>query len=388
MRVPNLYDTDEGYFFVRELENSSIVSGISVPRVRFEATSGFEDFLRRILKSRWLRSNEKAALDQYQENYRQFMFERCVASISVRRRQLAYFQSHQTKVAMPKSMKLGARPTQAVTASHFLSPSDFKGPDIQQPLFQTIADDTPSETVGSDFQSTSFKLPPSTDAPSSAASSSNFGGLRSSIPFEVPPAPELEPSTKEKICPYCCLVLSAKTFSDQKKYRRWKKHLLEDLQPYICLFQNCNQRGKTYRSFKDWQAHLSQPHDQDWLCPLSHIGVDADEKQALLFDIAIKFQEHLSLYHPDLDDCSMHGILKAARRPAMLTQRCFVCLVEQTTAVNLQKHMAHHLEQAFLLALPGRNDIKDWDAVASNRPSGQNTGSSRAKLQELDLSEK
>jgi hypothetical protein len=334
MRVPNFYDTDGAYFFVRELEESGTVSETFVPRVRFEATPGFKDFLRRILKSRWLRSNEKVALDQYQEDYRQLMFERCVTSISIRRRQLAYFQSHQTKLAMQAtawSKKLGARPTQLVTAPHLLSPSDSKGPDIQPPSFQEVADETPSETVGSEFHSTSFRLPPSTYAPSSTASSSDPGGLGTAGPFEVPPAPELGPRAKENMCPYCCLVYPAKTFSVQKKSRRWKKHLLEDLQPYICLFKNCNQRGKTYRSFKDWQAHLSQPHDQDWLCILSHTGVDTGEEQVFLFDTAAQFQEHLNLYHPVLDQSTTCGIFQAARRPAVLPQWCFVCLAEQTS---------------------------------------------------------
>jgi hypothetical protein len=109
------------------------------------------------------------------------------------------------------------------------------------------------------------------------------------------------------------------------------------------------------------------------------------EKHTFLFDIATEFQEHLNLYHPDLDHSITHGIFQAASRPAVLPQWCFVCLAEQTTAVALQKHMASHLEQAFLLALPGRDDINDSMAVSSDRPSGRDTGSNGAGFQALDL---
>ena len=332
---------------MRELHESLPVSASPVKPARFEAASGFEDFLRRILKSRWLRSDKDAVLDPHQEDYRQLLLVRCVASISIRRRQLAYFQRHQAKFATPnltkfvpaphKTTKPIAEPTQQPAASQHLSPLSFKEQGIQRPSFQEFVDTSLSETLPSEFQSTSFRLSRSTATPSSAALSSDAGGLGTAGPFEVPPAPELGQREKEKMCPYCCLVLPRKTFSTQKKSRRWKKHLLEDLQPYFCLFKNCNQPGKTYRTFKDWQAHLSQPHDQ------------------------------------------------AASQPAVLPQWCFVCLAEQKTAATLQRHLAKHLELAFLLALPGRDDIKDSDAVSSGRSFGRTAPSDTAKPQETDL---
>ncbi|KAF4633985.1 hypothetical protein G7Y89_g4134 [Cudoniella acicularis] len=393
-RVPNLYDIDGAYPLVRDLEEGSPVPR-PVPRVRFEATPGFEDFLRRILKSRWLRPDENAALNRDQKDYRQLMIDRCVASISIRRRQLAYFKDHQAKLAIevaamsvpaaPKLVKPNAQSTKPAAAPQLLSPSNFKEPAPQQSSFHEITEETPSETIGSEFQSTSFRLSPSTYAPSSAGSSSDAGGLGTEGPFEVPPVPELGPGDKEKMCPYCCLVYPAKTFSLQKKSRRWKKHLLEDLQPYICLFKNCNQRGKTYRSFKDWQAHLSQPHDQAWLCSLFHPGVNTAEDQAFLFDKAAQFNEHLYLYHPDLDPATTHGIFQAARQPAALPQWCFVCLAEQNSAVALQRHLANHLERAFLLALPSRDDVKDSDDVSSGRPSSRTAPTGTAAPQDADL---
>lgn len=232
VKVPNLYDVDEGFSLVREITEVNDEPDIFLPRVRFEATPGFETFVRRVLQCRWLRWDETVAVDHDQKVYREAMFDRCVSLISIRRRQLAYFRIHQTKLSMPATNGSGPAihrlkhlsPLNQTDANP-LPPSDSEEPDTQQPPFVKFADGAPSDTIGSEFQSMAFALSPSTYAPSSAALSSDPGGLKIAGPFEVPPAPELRTNEKEKICPYCCLVHPAKGFSNHKKSRRWKKHL-------------------------------------------------------------------------------------------------------------------------------------------------------------------
>ncbi|KPM36026.1 hypothetical protein AK830_g10539 [Neonectria ditissima] len=396
VKVPRLYGVDQSLCLARDPEDLKLNSGEPIPRVRFDATPGFEDFLRRVLKSRWFRPDQNAALTQDHQEYRDLMFERCVFSISIRRRQLAYFQSHQTKLAKQSTVKypsyapaetvdFNSQPSQMATRLPSAL-ARLKGPDMAQSPFWEPIDTIPSETVGSEFQSTSFKLSSSAFAPSSAASSSDAGGLTAAGPFEIPPAPSLGVAEKEKMCPYCCLVYPSKTFSTQKKSRRWKKHILEDLHPYVCLFKNCTQPGKAYRSFKDWQTHLSQTHDQAWQCSLPHPKSEKNEEQTTLFNTADQFQAHLSLHHPTFNPPSTDSILQSSRRPAVLPQWCFVCLAEQSTSITLQRHLAAHLEQAFLLALPGRDDIKNSDTATSGNLSSFTAADSDSS-QEAGLSD-
>ncbi|KAJ5610789.1 hypothetical protein N7510_007508 [Penicillium lagena] len=394
MKVPTLYDTDGAHAVVREITNVNHIEQKPVPPVRFEVTVGFDDFLRRALKYRWLSTVEDENLNEDQKKYRQLMLERCIATISVRRRQLTYFQRHQAKLGKhteanfsptPRPARAASQSLHSTSAPRVVSQPNIGGAALMHPVQET-EDEAPSETIGSEFQSIAFRLSPSTAAPSSAASSTDFGGLKSGGPFETPPAPEFGPREKEKMCPYCCLVYPVKTFSShsaQKTSRRWRKHLLEDLQPYICLFQNCDQHGKTYRSFKDWQAHLSEPHDQPLLCSL-HPKPDSAE-QSLFFDTAELFQEHLNLHHPDIDQSTSAEIVHKSRQPSTLPNWCFVCLSEQPSDITLQKHLANHLEQAFLLALPSRNDIKASDMVSSGRPSDRTGQTDTAAPQEIDL---
>jgi hypothetical protein len=136
------------------------------------------------------------------------------------------------------------------------------------------------------------------------------------------------------------------------------------------IFLSVQELQPARQDLSNIQAHLSQPHDQDWLCPLPRLDADMAEEQAFFFDTTAQFQDHLNLYHPNLDTSSTRSIFQAASQLAVLPQYgALSALAEQTTAVTLQKHLANHLELAFLLAVPGRDDIEDSDTVSSGRPS-------------------
>jgi hypothetical protein len=385
-KVPKLLDVDIGYTVVRLVQKDLSLLKSSVDPIQFEVATGFEEFLRRVLKSRWFRSDSETTLDLHQEEYRELLFRRCITLISSRRRQLSYFQNHQTKLAMPRQIKTTALVQKpAKITDNATSPSNAERLIMQRPSIHKFLDTPRSETAATDLNVQAFRTSPSTAAPSSAASASEVGGLGTAGTFEVPSAPKLGKGEKEKMCPYCCLVFPDQLFSTHKKSRKWKKHLLEDMQPYICMFKNCDQTGKSYRSFKEWQAHLKKPHDQDWVCPLSHPHTNTNEEQKFIFETVEQFQNHLNAAHADLEDSSTHNILRTASQPAALPQWCFVCLAEQTNDVALQRHVANHLESAFLLALPGRDDIEESNEDSMGKPSTATTGTGTVQHFESDL---
>lgn len=396
VRVPKLVANDQGYSWGKTHEELLSKSGVTVEPMRFEVTAAFGDFVRRVLQSRWLNTDVDVALDDHQKRYREAMFRRCITVISARRRQLTFFQSHQAKLARtgPEEILKKPQPTINPNPQAAQKPSTLQH-NLLAPAVRSSASGeprktltiTPSETTPSEFNIASFCSPPSTSAPPSTETGSSAGGLGATGPFEVPPAPELASDEKEKMCPYCCFVYPAKTFSANRRSRRWRKHLIEDLQSYICLFENCDQAGKAYRTFKEWQAHLSQRHVQQWVCPLKHKDHDITESEDLVYDTAERFEEHLDLSHSELEPYRLHSVLHAASQRAKLPRWCFVCLAEQSSDVALQQHLAKHLETAFILALPARDDIKDSDAASSGRPSGRTARSDGELSGEAGLSD-
>jgi hypothetical protein len=396
-RLPKLFGHDDGYTWLWTADGVSSRSAIFEPPAVFDATAIFEDFVGRVLRQRWCIADETETLDDAMRCYREHMLRRCIAAISARRRQLTYFQRHHRKLATSQEATVthtgrtpNSRPIQ--TSSNLLVPHPHNPTfetsrleERRQPFSMTISD-----TVPSDFNVALFRVPPSTSTPSSAGTGSSAGGFGLSGPFEVPPPPELDHAEKEKICPYCCIVYPAKTFSTSRNSRRWRKHLLEDLQPYICLFQNCDQAGTTYRTFKAWQAHLNKAHVQRWVCPMSHEGPNSMKPEDTGFDTAEMFQEHVEVAHRErdsdttgqreMDPVELHALMQAASERAVLPRWCFVCLTDQSRD-TLQQHLAKHLETAFILSLPPRDDIVESSELSSGRLSG---GSGRSKGQLSD----
>ncbi|KAF4625912.1 hypothetical protein G7Y89_g12247 [Cudoniella acicularis] len=386
IKVPRLFDVDSDYTVIRERLGNIHDAESLVRSVRFEISSAFENFVRKVLISRWFRPDQEAELDPEQKRYRQALLDCCVETVTIRRRQLAYFRNHQFKLAQGGPTKFMPTTQQKQAESKLLLPAAPKAFSPDQPVLYESSDAALSETIGSELQSTEFRPAPPSSAPSSTVSFTADSSFGSRGQFEVPPPPKLEEGEKEKACPYCCLVLPAKTFQVQKKAKRWEKHLLEDLQPYICLFVNCSQRGKSYSSFKDWQTHLNQPHTHNWICTLHSEDAENATGELFVFDRLVNFKNHLSTYHADLDSSTTDGLVQQASQLAVLPQCCFVCFEELPNVPNLQKHMANHLKFMSLLALPWRDDIESGEGLESDRLMSAKGPSDTSHPSEMDLS--
>ncbi|KAL6696983.1 hypothetical protein J3F84DRAFT_407721 [Trichoderma pleuroticola] len=327
VKIPKLLDFGKGYAIIRERRGDNADSGSLVDDIRFDIGTEFEGFLRKALTHKWFRlcSSNEEDVDDERKSYQQMLLERCVTTISARRRQLAYFQAHYGhEEAFASQLKVAS----------------FK------PQFSHLVPCSPLSTFADDR----FGF--------------RFGG-----PLDVPPPPKLAGNEEDKACPYCCLVLPAETFSTQKRTGLWERHLLDDLQPCICLFANCDQAGRTYSSFAEWREHLYQPHYRSWECYLHTKDgrSDAAGDEVFTFDTLQKLEMHLRISHPDLDPSSACDPLQHRRQFAVWHQRCFVCDQVIPEFDTLLKHIANHLESMSLLALPWRDDITVEEAIASDK---------------------
>ncbi|KAI0193087.1 hypothetical protein F4808DRAFT_360925 [Astrocystis sublimbata] len=402
LTIPRLLDFDAEYTFLpgeRREDGSVSKPPVAISNFRFDITADFEEFVRRALTSRWLqlRPSSEDDLDEHQKSYQQTLLERCVTTVSRRRRQLAYFRAHQNRLEQ-KATKGYVSLTRADTKlkqedgiQQTGPPDMFQGLDLSVSRSAMFAhepvDATNAETVVSEFVPSNFKMPLPSAAPSSIASTIAGRGFQDGSTFDVPPPPKLDEQEKEKECPYCYLVLPAKTFSTQKKAKRWERHLLEDLQPYVCLFVNCNMPGKTYSSFKAWQAHLDQPHYHSWHCRLhpKNVSSSTDNNGQFTFGTLLKFQSHLKIFHPNLEKLSADDSPQYEHQLAVLPQWCFVCFDTFSETAALLQHMANHFKAMSVLALPWRDDIGDEETVASDEAINEDATNSNQDIQLTDL---
>lgn len=350
-KAHKLIDSDQGFTWLRQPSEDR--HQILVDTFRYDISTTFRDYVTRVMTLRWLVAvpeGHENPVCSHMMDYRNTILDRCVNAVTSRRQQLAYFREHQDKIHGHRSVQT-SRGKNTFVAHDFAQPTRTRGiksmfeDEPSGPITERSNDRDPnmppqSDTVPSNFQSSMFTLSSPSIGYSTSTAASETGALRTTGTFEVPPVPELQPGEREKMCPYCCLVLPAEIFQMGKRKRLWRRHLLDDLQPYVCLYRTCSSPQKTYRSFIDWTTHLDQPHGDDLLCP-------QDEEQDEL----------------QIQRDAPNSSCPSRVRP--FQHRCFVCWNEFSSVMSLRKHVSGHLQTAFLLALPWRNDIDQDDERAS-----------------------
>lgn len=242
IKAPELFEEDEGY----DLFDSPKAERA----VRFQIGTAFRHFIGQTMSRRWVTPTPDSIPDEDREKlreYRDIFLTRCEEAIAIRRRQLMYLRSLQVKLqeidtTIPSSLPQPAYQRQPAPLPRF--------PESTLPLISIPnVSSSQGDTVASEIRNPSITPLPPKASPSTV--SSEGGELRDMGHFELSPPPKLEGWEKEKACPYCCLVFQRTTYDQRRNYKSWRRHLVEDMQPYICLFRHCSAEGKTYGTFME-----------------------------------------------------------------------------------------------------------------------------------------
>ncbi|KAK4455368.1 hypothetical protein QBC34DRAFT_374207 [Podospora aff. communis PSN243] len=158
--------------------------------------------------------------------------------------------------------------------------------------------------------------------------------------MRVPPLPE-ESKEGPFECPFCRMIVLIETRQE------WKTHVFRDLEPYVCISEDCKTPEKHYSRRGDWMSHVKQEHWRTWHCPL---GCSVQSMTAE------QFREHITEIHKDhpaarnidsLQELCGQVDLRRAEGPCPLCSECLI-----TSAHHYSSHIAVHLESLALFALP------------------------------------
>ncbi|PVH68986.1 hypothetical protein DL98DRAFT_578562 [Cadophora sp. DSE1049] len=158
----------------------------------------------------------------------------------------------------------------------------------------------------------------------------------------VPDRPKVRPGIVKFQCPYCYTYLDSKAMQDREL---WKKHVFRDLRPYICTFSDCLNPEKMYVTKHDWLYHEMQIHRRRWICA----GVCNAS-----FDSKSSIEQHMRQKHAEtFTEIQLPIVLDLCEREMEPTETvtCAFCPAEMTL-LDLQGHVANHLEELALFALP------------------------------------
>jgi hypothetical protein len=136
----------------------------------------------------------------------------------------------------------------------------------------------------------------------------------------------------------------------------YSKHVYGDLQPYICLFTECNLGLQTFQSRRDWIDHEFQIHrvNSQWCCNLCREDFGMQEV----------FRAHIEDIHQnEFVPSQIEEFVGASKRFVSRDgrdEKCPFCLtISSQTRKSFAGHVGRHLQEISLAALPLLEDSPD-----------------------------
>lgn len=206
---------------------------------------------------------------------------------------------------------------------------------------------------------------------------------------DFPPAPKIQrktPTDKFFECPYCFFLCPREILAD----KAWKAHLIHDMRPYICTYEDCRNPGQLYDSRQDWVRHEESEHRRVWRC-LEH----SDQ----VFKRLETYKHHLREQHAGYisGEASLIRIIQASESASDIVDRaCPVCTKALDTMRDMEGHIALHLERFARFSLPrsvmNDDDVSNADSDKANKVDEEDSRNDdfddRSKLySDMDASE-
>ncbi|KAL6357015.1 hypothetical protein LRP88_10632 [Fusarium phalaenopsidis] len=148
-------------------------------------------------------------------------------------------------------------------------------------------------------------------------------------------------------CPYC---RTTQVLDTQPEWRQ-VKHVLVDLQPYVCTFKDCT--SGLFTTQKEWLTHEITTHLQQWIC------THCNNVEKPTFETMSKIKEHLEVAH-NVVEGDLTEALKASQVPPkhFEASSCPLCnewdppVEESQNAKQFYQHLGKHQQVLALEALP------------------------------------
>ncbi|EPS38816.1 hypothetical protein H072_7430 [Dactylellina haptotyla CBS 200.50] len=173
--------------------------------------------------------------------------------------------------------------------------------------------------------------------------------------LDFPPPPKIPSHQRFFECPYC-YTLCPNAISEEEA---WRAHLIHDLRPYVCTYEDCRNSDQLYDTRRDWIHHESSTHRRVFYC---------SEHPDQTFYKSQDYLEHMKTGHLGYsEEISAALLINANESTLIVPDRCCpICTLSIESMEALQKHIAVHLERFSLFSLPKDVGGEDWQGAASN----------------------
>jgi hypothetical protein len=225
---------------------------------------------------------------------------------------------------------------------------------FSKPILPRIVSSTTIPSIGSFAASSKARKPTIPPAPLPALVEAQFP----KIPISLENL--LEIKNRFFTCNLCGYELEAgNTIKIQDD---WHQHVLEDIEPYLCTFDECFSAQEMYAARDDWYKHELETHRIKKVWPCAACMKEFSTKELA--------ESHLEEHRDELEEADidmMKAMLRQSRSSKHLNmQMCPLCL-ERLQPKDTKSHIARHLEQFALLSVNDDHseDEDDSDEIFS-----------------------
>ncbi|KAI0103356.1 hypothetical protein GGR51DRAFT_561784 [Nemania sp. FL0031] len=253
-----------------------------------------------------------------------------VSSISIRRFRFLIEGHHNEKKYDTRRSRVNAAPLQpedkttiqqwlassegdSSTSKHLQTEAMPAGP-LQQRAYST------TKHSGFNSEKSQHHDSGSSDVPNASTVTSVVQG------YSYPPRPKLGKDDKYYACDWCPDEIQV---SDLDVPGWWRAHLKKDLQPYVCISEQCAKPPVYFSSFAKWREHMRGAHTPEWPRTIHtpkvwYCGITPHEY--LRFENKKELEKHLRREHVELSAWQLERRLTRNTLPSWREKHiCLIC---------------------------------------------------------------
>ncbi|OAA74310.1 hypothetical protein LEL_07891 [Akanthomyces lecanii RCEF 1005] len=219
---------------------------------------------------------------------------------------------------------------------------------------------TPSSTNLSKLDRSKLRRPIRNTAAPSGITEGSVSIKETGFSYMFPNPLGLGSTQRYAPCPYCSAPLTDKDLTKDA----WRKHLYEDLQPYVCISEKCQDTMQFFPNSEQWLQHMEEVHSNDWPRRVHmtrwHCDRNHERKE---FKSEDELRNHLINEHACLSDAHVSALIR--RNWGIGCRDAHACPLCETTpskivplmneedkAFYLFQHIGNHLKALALFSLP------------------------------------
>ncbi|KAI0379222.1 hypothetical protein F5Y04DRAFT_260009 [Hypomontagnella monticulosa] len=186
---------------------------------------------------------------------------------------------------------------------------------------------------------------------------------------------EIIKAVGEITCPFCLHALPAEDLTDDNK---WRLHVKNDLDAFVCLFEDCSLPHELYSHSSAWLKHMRE-HAMRWRCTSkSHEEYISKSREDYI--------THMKTVHKDKFSEAQLQVLanRAGRVLGPIFRSCPLCGKEEVGNA-MDNHIVGHLRLLALKSLPIYDDTDLEDAQSEKCGSSNSRSGSRRSTIENEL---